>query len=151
MFKKVMRKLGYVKLRDADEVLKENEQLKQIISSKVSIIEELTNSIKSKETEIKDLTNKLNEYKSVYPSPVKKKTYAVIFKQQGLLPNTQFAINVGGTMYYSKPDEDSITAYLQEGEYDYIVMPMRGYRIDPEKGHILVNNNYIVLINFRSV
>ena len=193
MFAKLMRKLGYVKLRDASEVQKENEQLKQLISSNTSIINDLNNTIKSKENIINDLTDKfnelnklkiqyenkfidyeksisehlknienlkiklqsvmseLNEYKSVYPPPVKKKTYAIIFKQQGLPTNIQFAVNVGGTMYYSKLDEDSITIYLQEGEYDYIIMPIRGYKIEPEKGHLAVNNNHIVLINFKAL
>lgn len=195
MFEKLMRKIGYVKLRNADELLKDFEQLKQLVKSKTSIIEDLNKIIKSKDGVIDDLNNKLkelnelkskyekqlkeyeeqilehvknidtlnenlktisaelNEYKSVYPPPVKKeiKVYAIIFKQQGLPSDIQFSINVSGRMVTSKPEEDKAIVYLQEGEYDYLVMPIKGYRIEPEKGHIIVDNNHTILINFVKV
>lgn len=77
------------------------------------------------------------------------KMHTVTFEQNGLSAHTHWAINVAGSMQYS--DNNTITLNMQEGDYDFVVIPVKGYKTDTVTDRIKVDDNKTIIINYRVI
>ena len=76
------------------------------------------------------------------------KLYAIIFIENGLIPNTQWSLYLNSN-YYTSNNSEIIIPYLLPNNYTFIINNIQGYNLSIKYGNIsLVNQNITQYINF---